>query len=87
MTRNLKKSKAGKRAGREPSGSEVVRRYAKALARLRDDGSNGYDDLPGVEIAPPAVRPKDVKPEQIRRAVRKAVLEFSERHGKALARS
>ena len=78
---------------RAPGRPEVViREYTRTLAALRrtkgDEHKQGaYDDLPGVKIASPAVKPKGVKPEQIRKAVRKAVQEFSERHSKALARS
>jgi hypothetical protein len=92
MTKNSTKLKVGKHTKRGPSGPVVVREYARTLAKLRrvaagEQGQDRYDDLPSVRIAPPAVRPTDVRPEQIRKAVRKAVQEFSERHGKALARS
>ena len=70
----------------------LVRAYAGTIAaqrRLKADGRQrgGHDDLPGVTIAPPAVKPKGVKPQQIRKAVRAAVQEYIERHSKTLART
>jgi hypothetical protein len=54
-------------------------------ALIRDDP--GPDDLPHVKIAPPAARSKSVKPQEIRRAVRKAVQAYVARHSKSLAQS
>jgi len=61
----------------------VMRRYREIIAAERV----GPDDLPHVKLAPPAVKPKGITRQQIRRAVRRAVEEYVERHGKTLARS
>jgi len=61
----------------------VMRRYREIIAA---EGA-GPDDLPHVKIAPPAVRPVGTTRQQIRRAVRKAMEVYVERHGKTLARS
>lgn len=61
----------------------VMRRYREIIAAQ----GAGPDDLPHVKIAPPAVKPVGITPQQIRRAVRKAVEEYVERHSKTLARS
>jgi hypothetical protein len=86
------KTRVRKHTGLTLGGQALIREYARTIATLRSvKGSrprgSGHDDLPGVKIASPAVKPKGVKPQEIRRAVRKAVQEFIERHGKAVARS
>ena len=66
----------------------IIREYRAAMHL--DVPHGGYletDDLPKVKIAPPAVKPKSVKSDQIRKAVRTAVQEYSERRTKSLARS
>jgi hypothetical protein len=85
--------KGRKRVRAAPRGhAALVRAYAGTIAaqrRIKADGRQhgGHDDLPGVTIAPPAVKPKGVKPQQIRKAVRTAVQEYVERHSKTLART
>jgi hypothetical protein len=86
------KTKVRKHAGLTLGGQALIREYARTIATLRPvkdsrPRGSGHDDLPGVKIASPAVKPKGVKPQEIRKAVRKAVQEFIERHGKAVARS
>lgn len=70
----------------------LITAYARVLAELRQAEGAGakhfaYDDLPNVEILSPAVKPKGVKPEQIRKAVRKAIRDFTERHSKSFAQT
>lgn len=72
-----------KKAGTPAKLDSVMRRYREIIAAERV----GPDDLPHVKLAPPAVKPKGVTAEQIRRAVRRAVEEYVERHSKTLARS
>ena len=85
--------KGRKRFRPAPRGhAALVRAYAGTIAAQRRDKADGrqhggHDDLPGVTIAPPAVKPKGVKPQQIRKAVRTAVQEYVERHSKTLART
>ena len=85
------KTKVRKNAGLTLGGQALIREYARTIATLRPVKDSrqpgGHDDLPGVKIASPAVKPRGVKPQEIRKAVRKAVQEFIERHGKAVARS
>src|SRR5262245_5646035 len=79
---------------REPAreAREAVRHYREAVRHLREAderrrdalGRGERDDLPKVRIPTPIVKPKGISREQIRKAVRKAVLEYSERHAKAV---
>jgi hypothetical protein len=85
-----KKTAAG-RARPLPSSAEldrIVRAYRDAMRLSGNDqaGVAEHDDLPRVKIPSPPVRPKGVKPEQIRKAVRTAVQEYSEKRTKTLAR-
>jgi hypothetical protein len=85
------KTKVRKHAGLTRGGQALVREYARAIATLRPvkdaRQDRGHDDLPGVKIASPAVKPRGVTPQEIRKAVRKAVQEYSERHSKTIART
>jgi hypothetical protein len=90
MKKNAK-TKVRKQAGSTRGGQALVREYARAIATLRPVKDarkhGGHDDLPGVKIASPAVKPRGITPKEIRKAVRKAVQEYSERHSKTFART
>ena len=87
--------KAPQHAEADPETERVIRGYREAVQRLNKTlqrhkkalRRGERDDLPRVKIPAPAVKPKGVKPQQIRKAVRKAVEEYSERHLKTLGRS
>jgi hypothetical protein len=81
---------------RKPSASEheawrvALQAYRESLHRLNAAirlARGERDDLPRVKIPAPVVKPKGVQQDRIRKAVRKAVQEYSARHSKALGRS
>jgi len=86
MAKQPKKAdKAGK--VRESDITALFMMYREAVRKLeafrRDAQERGErDDLPRVKIPTPVVKPKGVTTQQIRKAVRKAVQEYSERHAK-----
>jgi hypothetical protein len=72
-----------KRSSKRPGGEDAfLRRYREAL---RDEGVTKADleAFARVKIAPPAVRPKDVSPATIRKAVREAMRKYVEKHESA----
>jgi hypothetical protein len=72
----MMKKRLSKKSSSEDS---FLRRYREAL---RDDGVTKADleAFARVKIAPPAVRPKDVRPATIRKAVREAMRKYVEKH-------
>lgn len=69
-----------KRLSKKSSGEDAfLRRYREVL---RDEGVTKADleAFARVKIAPPAVRPKDVSPAAIRKAVREAMRKYVEKH-------
>jgi len=76
---------ATKRISVKRSGSSdpLLRRY-RAVLRESRPAKGDLEAFIGVKISPPAVRPKDVTPNAIRRAVREAMREYVERHAKTL---
>ncbi len=63
----------------------IIQKYIDAVAATASPAEK--DDLVHVKLLPPAVKPKGVKPQEIRKAVLRAVETYGERHAKATARS
>ena len=95
MARKQQKISAAVAAQAAKAGFGTARLTDKEIEVLRfflrsprtDEVEDERDDLPKVKIPTPVVKPKGVTALQIRKAVRRAVQEYSEKHGKALARS
>jgi hypothetical protein len=77
-----KKSTTKRSAKKDP----LLRRYQAALREDRPSRGD-LEAFAGVEIAPPAVRPRDVAARAIRNAVREAMREYVEKHAKTLERT
>ena len=79
----MKKKRTSKRRG---ASDPLLSRYRAAL---REDRAAKADReaFARIKIASPAVRPKDVTPQAIRKAVREAMREYVEKHAKAPERT
>jgi hypothetical protein len=89
IARKAKKPSLKAGTGRFTVRGGAIRDYAERVnvETITRGLQNEHDDLPYVKIPTPAVKPKGVTMQQIRKAVRKAVQEYSERPSKPLGRS
>jgi hypothetical protein len=80
---NMRRKSTTKRSAKK---DPLLRLYQAAL---REEGLSRSDleAFVAVEIAPPAVRPRDVAARAIRNAVREAMREYVEKHAKTLERT
>jgi hypothetical protein len=85
MARNGKSKE--KPTKKRPTNEPALARRIEAARRLYGISRADAEAFARIKILPPAVRPIDVSPKAIRKAVRQTMREYYERHAKTLERT